>query len=299
MARLHDDEIESDADLVRALLTAQFSHWAGLSIRPVASTGTSNAIYRLGEDLAVRLPRRPGGDRQFRREAEWLPKLAPHLPTPIPSPQGLGEPGERFPHAWAVCSWLEGVNPGEAEARSAAFAADLAGVVAALQAISPAGGLPPGGPNSRRGAPLASRDSAVREALAALAGELKLAAAVRVWEAALAAPVHEGEPVWLHGDLLAGNLLALDGRLSALIDFGCLGVGDPACDLMAAWTVLGPEARTVFRKALSFDEGAWARARGWALSVALIQIPYYRLTNPGLTAEAWRTVREVLADPEG
>ena len=297
MARLHPDEIETDATLVRRLLAAQFPQWADLTITPVVSTGTSNAIYRLGEALAVRLPRRPGGEAQVRREAKWLPWLAPRLPTPIPVPQGLGEETEAFAHVWAVCDWLTGSNPGPAEAASLAFGADLAAAVAALQAIEAAAGLSPGGPNSRRGAPLAPRDGAVREALTALAGELDVSAAARIWDAALAAPPHQGQPVWLHGDLLAGNILAADGRLAGLIDFGCLGVGDPACDLMAAWTVLDRPVRAVFREALAFDEPAWARARGWALSVALIQIPYYRLTNPGLTAEAWRTVGEVLADP--
>jgi len=150
--------------------------------------------------------------------------------------------------------------------------------------------------NSFRGVPLASRDAPTRAAIASLDGMLDTAAVTAAWEAALQAPAWDGPPVWIHGDLSSGNLLVVQGRLSAVIDFGCLGVGDPACDLMIAWTLFSGESRDVFRAALSVEEATWARGRGWALSWALIFIPYYLDTNPVGIGEARRTIAEVLAD---
>jgi aminoglycoside phosphotransferase (APT) family kinase protein len=175
-------------------------------------------------------------------------------------------------------------------------ATDLARFIAALQRIDPAGGPLPGAHNFGRGVPLAHRDRRTREAIRALDGILDTAAVTAAWEAALQAPVWHGPPVWIHGDVSAGNLLAVQGRLSAVIDFGGLGVGDPACDLMIAWTLFSGESRETFRAALAVDDATWARGRGWALSWALIFIPYYVHTNPVGVSNAWRTIDEVLAD---
>jgi aminoglycoside phosphotransferase (APT) family kinase protein len=297
--QMHADEVNTDASLVRRLLGAQFPAWADLPIEPVASAGTDNAIYRLGEDMAVRLPRVDWAVGQVEKEQRWLPELAALLPLAIPVPLAKGVPAEGYPWHWSVCRWLEGENATiERLADPCQAATDLAHFVAALQRIDPAGGPPPGADNSSRGVPLAMRDQPTRAALAALTGTLDTGAAAAAWEAALRAPASRGPPVWLHGDLHSGNLLAQRGRLSAVIDFGCLGVGDPACDAMVAWTLFSAEGRDAFRTALAVDDATWARGRGWALSVALIALPYYRNTNPEIVARAKHTIDEVLADHE-
>lgn len=295
--RMHADELAIDLPLVRRLLAGQFPHWADLPIEPVHSAGTDNAIYRLGDDLAIRLPRIEWATRQVDKEHEWLPRLAPFLPLAIPVPLAKGIPDEGYPWHWSISPWLEGESvtiERIADLRQAA--SDLARFVTALQQIDPAGGPPPGEHNFGRGEPLARRGNRTREAIHALDGMLDTDAATAAWDAAVQVPAWQGPPVWIHGDLIAGNLLAVRGRLSAVIDFGGLGVGDPACDLMVAWTLLSGESRETFRAALSVDDAAWARGRGWALSWALIFIPYYFNTNPVGVRDAWRTIEEVLTD---
>lgn len=295
--KMHADEVETDAGLVRRLLVSQYPEWADLPIERVASDGTDNAIYRLGEELAVRLPRIQWASEQPAKECEWLPRLAPLLPLTVPVPLAKGMPAEGYPWSWSVVPWLRGENAlPERLVDMRAAASTLGAFVAALQRIGAAVGPPPGAHNSSRGVALAQRDAAVRTAIAELGGKVDGGAVTAAWEAALAAPVWDGEPVWLHGDLQAGNLLASDGRLSAVIDFGCLGVGDPACDVMAAWAYFSGEARDAFRAVLPVDDATWARGRGWALSVGLIAIPYYEQTNPVLAGIGRRSIEEVLAD---
>ena len=295
--KMHADEIDIDVTLVRRLLAAQFPRWANLPLMPVPSAGTDNAIYRLGDDLAVRLPRIPGAVGQVEKECAWLPRLAPHLPLAIPVPLVKGAPGAGYPHPWSIGPWCPGGPPAiERLADPHRAATDLARFLIALQRIDPAGGPLPGEHNFGRGVPLAQRDRGTRAAIAALAGMIDTEAVTAAWDAALLAPVWRGTPVWIHGDLSAGNLLAVDGRLSAVIDWGGLSVGDPACDLMIAWTLFAGESRAAFRAALGVDEATWARGRGWALSWALIFIPYYMETNPVGVAGARCTIAEVLAD---
>jgi aminoglycoside phosphotransferase (APT) family kinase protein len=289
---VHAGEVATDASLVRRLLAAQFPDWADLPIERVPSAGTDNAIYRLGDDMAVRLPRIEWADGQVEREHEWLPRLAPHLPLAIPYQLAMGGPAEGYPWRWAVYRWLEGDNATHDRIADLGQAAtDLAHFIAALQRIDPTDGPREG---RSRGVPLAERDGATREAIAALHGVLDTDAATSQWEEALRAPVWPEPGVWLHGDLNEGNLLARDGRLHAVIDFGTMAVGDPACDLMVAWTLLTAETREVFRAALPLDDATWVRGRGWALSWALIVLPYYTKTNPGLCRIAEYTIAEVL-----
>jgi aminoglycoside phosphotransferase (APT) family kinase protein len=296
--KMHHDEISTGVGLVRRLIDAQFPEWAGLPIRPFESAGSDNAIFRLGADMAVRLPRRAGRTvDSLDKEVEWLPRLAPLLPLQIPLPLARGVPGEGYPCGWAVYRWLEG-NTAAAELISDArqAAADLAGFLAALQRIDSDGGPLPGEHNFFRGVPLATRDQTVRDAIAALEGELDATAVTAAWEAALEAPDWQGPPVWIHGDFADGNLLVDRGRLSGVIDWGGLALGDPACDLMAAWSFLPADARETFCETLNVDDATWARGRGWALSVALIALPYYWTTNPVRVAYSWARIREVLAD---
>ncbi|MFF8917665.1 aminoglycoside phosphotransferase family protein [Streptomyces sp. NPDC015032] len=293
--KMHADEAEIDVSLVRRLVDAQFPQWADLPLEPVASSGTDNAMYRLGEDMAVRLPRIPGAAGQVAKEQRWLPRLASFLPLPVPEPLGRGTSGQGYPWNWSVYPWLKGENV-ERIADPRRTAVDLAGFVTALHAIDTGGGPPPGDHNFFRGVPLAARDAATRRAIAELAATVDTDEVTAAWETALRAPARSGADVWIHGDLSSGNLLFRQDRLSAVIDFGGLGVGDPACDLIPAWEIFSAEHREGFRDALSADAATWQRGRGWALSVALIQLPYYRYTNPPLAARSRHVIAEVLAD---
>jgi aminoglycoside phosphotransferase (APT) family kinase protein len=296
--KMHDSEVHTDVSLVRRLLATQFPRWTDLAIEPVQSAGTDNAIYRLGDDMAVRMPRIAWAIGQVGKEQRWLPRLAPLLPLPIPVPRAKGTPAEGYPWDWSVYTWLPGENATSeriADPRQAATA--LAEFVVALRQINATGGPTPGEHNSHRGVPLATRDSLVRGAIASLRDTLDVDAVTAAWEAALQAPAWAGPPVWIHGDLEGGNLLVERGRLSAIIDFGCLGVGDPACDLLGAWSLFSGEAREVFRAALSVDDATWARGRGWALSTALIALPYYWSTNPALVARSEHKISEILREP--
>ena len=289
---MHENEVGTDPALVRRLLAAQFPQWAGLPIEPVGSPGTDNAIYRLGDKLAVRLPRIEWAAGQPALDARWLPALAPLLPLPIPVPLATGAPGAGYPWSWSVVPWLEGDTAyAEPIADLGRAATDLAAFVAALHRLDPADGPPPGTSAFSRGEPLQRRDKATRAAIASLGDAVDTDAVTAAWDAALGAPVWEGAPVWLHGDLDARNVLVQDDRLSGVIDFGCLSVGDPACDVAVVWKMLSAETRAIFRTALAIDDATWARSRGWALSQALIALPYYTMeTNPVLVTEARRWI---------
>ena len=298
-AKMHADEVYTDISLVSRLLAEQFPEWADLSIASVPSAGTDNALYRLGDDMVVRLPRIHWAVGQVDMEQRWLPKLAPYLPLAIPVPLAKGMPGEGYPWHWSIYPWLEGETATlERIADPRQAAVDLAQFIVALQRTDATGAPSPGEHNSDRGVPLAMRDARTRAAIANCVGLLDTGAVTAAWQSALQAPVWLGAPVWIHGDLKADNLLAQQGRLSAVIDFGCSGVGDPACDVMAAWMYLPAETRDLFRTVLQVDGATWVRGRGWALSVALIALPYYRETNPVLASIARHTIEEVLADCE-
>jgi aminoglycoside phosphotransferase (APT) family kinase protein len=294
---VHDGEIIADEALVAHLVAAQFPQWAGLPLARVPSAGTDNTIYRLGSDLLVRLPRVQWAVAQVNKEQRWLPVLAPNLPLAIPVPLGAGEPAEGYPWPWSIYSWLDGENAGTgrmADPREVAIC--LADFVTALRRVDPTDGPAPGPHNFGRGVPLAQRDTATRDAITALAGVVDTDAVTAAWQAALRAPAWQHPPVWIHGDLMPGNLLLAQGKLVGVIDFGGLGVGDPACDLMVAWNTFAGASREAFAGELAVDGATWARGRGWALSVALIQLPYYRHTNPVLAANARHVITEVLAD---
>ncbi|MGW4358960.1 aminoglycoside phosphotransferase family protein [Streptomyces californicus] len=280
-----------EPSLVRGLIAAQFPQWSDLPVEAAGTGGTANAIYRLGADMSVRLPRTEGSAADVATEHHWLPKLAPRLPFPVPTPLAQGAASEGFPRPWSVHAWLDGVNPapGDATASSDLFAADLAEFVLALRRIDPQDAPP-----AYRAEPLASRDEATRAALASVGGVVDVEAATTEWKEALAAPPHTGRPVWVHGDLQPGNVLVDDGRLTAVIDFGCTGLADPAVDLIAAWYLLAPDARDTFCTALAPDDATWARGRGWALSIALLELAHYRETDPRMARIAAHVIEELL-----
>ncbi|MEH0983287.1 aminoglycoside phosphotransferase family protein [Micromonospora sp. CPCC 205556] len=292
--RMHADEISTDPDLLRRLLAGQFPRWADLPVRQVASYGTDHDIYRLGERLVARLPRIGWATAQAAKEAEWLPKLAPHLPLALPVPVAMGRPAEGYPFDWSVCEWLPGENANGAIDDLNRAAVDLAAFVAALRRIDTSDAFPR--PPRHRGGPLAEFDDSVRRSIGQLGDRIDGAAALRSWRESLDAPAWDGPEVWVHGDLLPGNLLVVDGRLSAVIDFGCLNVGDPACDLQPAWNVFAGDSRERFRAELDVDDASWLRGRGWALLQAVLALPYYWNTNPGMIRQASHALAQVLGD---
>jgi len=292
--RMHDDEIFTDADLLRRLLAGQFPDWADLPITPVESYGTDHDIYRVGEHLSARLPRIGWATTQATREAHWLPRLAPHLPLAIPVPVAMGRPANGYPYEWSVCRWLPGANANGTIDDLERAAVDLAAFITALRAIDPAGAHPR--TRGGRGCPPVELDDFVRSSIATLGDRIDGKAALRVWDDVLDAPAWDAPDVWVHGDLLPGNLLVVDGRLSAVIDFGCLNVGDPACDLQPGWSLFHGRSRARLRDELDVDDAAWRRGRGWALCHGVGALAYYWDTNPGMVRQGARTLAEVLGD---
>ncbi|MFI6932115.1 aminoglycoside phosphotransferase family protein [Streptomyces sp. NPDC050287] len=295
-----------DAPLVRRLLTAQFPQWAHLPVTPVERSGMDNATFRLGSDLSVRLPRYAHWVGQVEREHRWLPRLAPRLPLPVSEPVAQGSPGEGYPYPWSVYRWLEGdTATTESLADPVQAARELAGFLTALQSIDATDGPGPEQSNAFRGVPMGDeRDSLAAEArvrpkIEALRerGLVDADAVTEVWEAALAAPAWDRPPVWIHGDLDTGNLLTVDGRLSAVIDFGTLAVADPAVDLLPYWKFLPGTARDVFREAVGHDGPTWARARGWVVagSLPVPEDPFFQ-ADPTRVTTALRHLETVVED---
>ena len=286
--KMHEDEVHTDVLLVHRLLAAQFPEWASLPIERVSSSGTVNALYRLGDELVVRLPRMDWGVGAVDRELRWLPKIAPLLPVAISVPLAKGVPAEGYPWEWGVYTWLEGENPTVGESES--LARELAGFVHALHAIELPGGPPTGRP------PLEQWDETVRGALAALKGVIDTGAAAAAWEASLRPSSSTSSPVWIHADLMPGNVLVQGGTLTGVIDWGGFGMGEPAWDFTIAWNLLAAGSREVFRAAVDADDAAWLRGRGFALCTGLAALPYYAETNPVLADNARYRIDEVLGD---
>lgn len=292
---MNPDEIDVDYRTVARLIAKQFPQWAALPLTAVRSAGTDNAIFRLGNDMAVRLPRRPGTVAGMATELRWLPRLAPLLPLAIPLPLGEGVPGEGFPFSWSVYRWLDGGNVvDEPDVDLPDAAVRLGKFVAALQRIDADGGPPP----AFRGGPVSALDDRVRIQIRDLGadGALDPGLATAAWDTAIAALAWQGPPRWVHADLSPLNLLARHGTLTAVIDFGGMGIGDPAIDMLPAWDWLTPQTRDLFRGQVNADEATWARGRGWGLSLGLGAVHYYRASNPLLAAVGLRAISQVIAD---
>jgi aminoglycoside phosphotransferase (APT) family kinase protein len=284
-----------DAALVRRLVDTQFPQWAELPLELLDPAGSDHVIYRLGEELSVRLPRHTGAIGQAKKESEWLPRLSPHLPLAIPVPVGVGEPAFDYPWPWAVSRWLDGeVATAEALAGSSGTAVKLAEFLTALQQFAPEDIPVEDAREDLTVRPLADRDRATRAAIAEVGGAFDTAALTELWDAALSAPGWDRPPVWFHGDFHTGNLLTVDGRLSAVIDFGGLGIGDPACDLTIAFTLMSAGSRAAFRAALGVDDATWTRGRGWALTTGLNAYTSYATVNPRVAAQTTRQITEAL-----
>jgi aminoglycoside phosphotransferase (APT) family kinase protein len=294
---VHKNEVLTDADQVRRLVAAQFPGWAGLPVTPVAEFGTDHLLFRVGDELVARMPRIKDAIEQIETDRELLPRLAAHLPLPVPVTLAVGEPGEGYPWPWSVVAWLPGETPVDGNVDLDVAAAQLGTFTAALRDIEDTtGGQLKGGQS--RGVPLANRDEITRAAIGELGDRIDTARVTAAWEDALSAPDWEGPPRWLHGDIQAGNLLVHERQLSAVIDFGAIGLGDPAVDAMPGWNLFDTRTRQIFRDAAGYDNATWRRGRGWALSTALIGLPYYWDTVPAFVAEGFRKIEAVLTDLE-
>jgi len=267
------DRAVIDEQLAARLVAEQFPQYKDLSIEAVVPGGWDNKTFRLGDDLKIRLPSGAAYAGQIEKEHRWLPYLAPHLPLPIPQPIALGTPTSSYPYHWSISRWLPG-RP--IKSGSETIAKELARFLTALQGVDPKGGPPPGPDNFFRGSSLHHYDKQARQAIEKLEGTIDHEKASDLWQRALDS-CYDDPPVWLHGDISGGNLLAQDGALSAVIDFGQMAVGDPACDLVAAWTLFDAPSREVFQAGVAADEAMWRRAKGWALWKALVV--FSRLTN--------------------
>jgi aminoglycoside phosphotransferase (APT) family kinase protein len=283
-----------DAAFVSRLVTAQFPQWRTLPVRRVNAGGWDNQTFHLGDHLAVRLPRNAAYAGQVEKEHRWLPTLAPLLPLEIPTPVALGEPTDGYPWKWSIYRWIEGETAApERIGNLREFASTLGNFLISLRRIDPAQGPSPGPHNFYRGGPLETYDAETKRAIAILNGKIDREAATEIWEKALGTKWTRS-PVWIHGDVSAGNLLLESGRLIAVIDFGMLAVGDPACDLAIAWVWFDRDSRQVFRVAIALDSDTWARGRAWALWKALIIAAGLSQTNAAEAARCWATIDHVL-----
>ena len=293
---MHENELNINEWLVKALVKSQCPLWADLPLKKVKSSGTDNTLFRLGSERVVRLPRIHWAAESINKEYEWVPKLTQELKTALSVPVFKGEPDSSYPYSWIVAKQNEGYNPGfEKNNEYEHLAKDLAYFLNELHSIKLANG-----PISRRGICLKEVNKETERAINQLAGEIDIGLISSIWRDLLNIPYWNKEPVWIHGDFLPGNILIKKNRLTAVIDFSDVGIGDPACDLVIAWTLLGSRSRNIFKKNLEqVGNDTWERGRGWALSIALIMLAYYKNTNPVLTALARRMVKQVLANKNG
>src|SRR6266705_1887629 len=284
---------EITTTLVKQLLRTQFPQWAGLPVEPVEDSGWDNKTFRLGDTMSVRLPSTRHHVAQVEKEHRWLPVLRPHLPLLIPFPLALGAPGAGYPWPWSIYRWLDGDSAHATHLHDLGrLAVDLARFLVALRGIGARNGPVAGPHNFHRGGSLAVYDTEARQSIEMLANEIDATAATAIWDAALSTS-WQGAPVWVHGDMAESNLLVKKGVLNAVIDFGCLGTGDPSCDLVIAWTFLDPASREDFRAAIALDSATWGRARGWAIWKALVTLTQVRDKNP-IKAKKVRQVIRVI-----
>jgi aminoglycoside phosphotransferase (APT) family kinase protein len=302
VARMHDDEIDVDEDLVRSLLDTLSPSYDGLPLRRLDRTGSTNALFRLGDHLLVRVPRQPDRSGTIDKEARWMPHLARALSVPVPEVVALGEPAAGYPERWSIVRWLDGevpVHPRPGEAPRHDLARDLAAVVTALRDLPvPAEARSDPALHWYRCDPLEDMDQDLRRLLRECREvpglDVDLQACATVWDDALAAGPVPTEPRWLHADLLGENLLVRDGRLAAVLDFGGLGVGDPTVDLVVAWDLLDDGARRTFRGLVDVDDATWLRGRAWAMALSVMAFPYYWRSMPDRCASRLEMVGAVL-----
>ena len=288
---MHPGQADLTATVAHTLATTQFPQWRGLPVTPVHSGGTVNALYRLGDTIVLRFPLRPTTDpAPLIAEQDHARRLQPHVPVQLPEPLALGEPGEGYAGYWTAYRWI----PGTPARPETVAPADLAAFVHALHTADTGGRSWPG---TGRGGPLHHRDHDVRDALTRSTHLTDTTALTAVWDHCLTVPAHNGPDVWIHADLMPGNLLTRNGHLTAVIDLGTVTVGDPAVDHMPAWNLYDPTRARHYHHALAADHDTRQRGRGWALAQAISALWYYEHTNPTMYATARRTLHAVLTHP--
>jgi aminoglycoside phosphotransferase (APT) family kinase protein len=297
VAELPRENVAVNTELVGELIYDQFPEWVDLPLTPFSSQGTDNAVFRLGEEMVVRLPQTPKASLQVEKEQMWLPKLAPHLSIPIPTLLGVGKPTHQYSWSWSVYDWLEGdiATVERIGDRADQAARSLGKFITSLQAFPAEDGPLPGEHNFYRGVPLADRDGAVQLALASVRGIIDVRKASQARDNALQVPAWNGSPKWIHGDLADSNILWSNEDISAVIDFGGSCVGDPACDLMIGWDILA-DAREVFRETVEPDTDSWDRGRGWALSTGLITLSRFAESRPTIAKCAVHKITQSITD---
>lgn len=284
-----------DEILVQGLIARQFPEWKNLPTRAVSNQGWDNRTFRLGDELLVRLPSSQKYTFQVEKEQTWLPKLAPHLPYSIPVPIALGQPEIEYPWKWSIYKWLKGESALHGQINNLEkFALDLAIFINTFQQIDTTGGPLPGAQNFYRGGSLLNYDEQTREAISLMAGKIDQKAASELWDKAINTK-YTNHPVWVHGDISLGNLLVINGNLAAVIDFGQLAVGDPACDLTIAWTVFYGKSRDIFIQSIHIDQDTWIRAQAWGLWKALIIAAGISEANTFEKQNAFRIIGEILS----
>ncbi len=303
---LHADELPVDEALVARMIAEQLPEYASVPVRRLTASGSSNSLFRLGGELLVRVPRQPGGSSTILKEARWLPYLADALPTGVPEIVAVGEPANAFPEHWSVVRWIDGEHPTAATPDTSSgdlLARDLAALLRGLRELDvPAQAREDAALRWYRARPLSAIDSAIRAYAEQCRSvphlDLDIDAVLLVWDEAMAAAADGPPPAthWLHADLFAENLLVRDGRLSAVLDFGGLAVGDPTVDLVVAWELLDPHARAVVRTEAGIDDRTWMLGRAWALAIAVMTFPYYWDTMPERCAGRLAIARQVLTD---
>ena len=290
------NKLNIDVALVHRLIAVQFPQWVDLTIKPVEFSGWDNRTFHLGKHMSVRLPSAEKYSAKVEIEQRWLPKFAPLLPVQIPTPLAMGKPSAEYPWQWSVYQWIEGETASLDRINDLPqFATKLGEFLVALQKIDGTGGPLAGAHNFYRGGNLATYDTETRQSIAALTDKIDTNIVTGIWNEALDSKWQQ-PPVWVHGDVAVGNLLVNNGQLNAVIDFGGLGVGDPACDLVMTWTFFKGESRDAFRTAINLDANTWARARGWALWKALIVCAELPGTNTREIEKSWLVLKEVLVD---
>lgn len=296
MKQLKEIAINIDTDLVKRLIAIQFPQWRDLYIRPVTVSGWDNRTFHLGEHMLIRMPSAEEYVAAVTKEQEWLPRLAPLLPLTIPTPLAMGQPGEDYPYPWSVYQWIEGETVASTPTIDKGnLVHQLAQFIRALHTIDTTEA-----PTSTWGqfchvGGLAAYDDETRRAIIILQDKIDADAAVKLWTRAVTTTWQKAS-VWVHGDLSLGNLLIQDGQLNAVIDFGGLGVGDPACDLVIAWKFFDEQSRRMFREQLSLDSATWDRGRAWALWKALFIAASLGESNAIETSQAWYTINETIND---
>lgn len=292
--KMHTDEIAINAELVKKLLLDQFPDWADDYLTWMIPQGTDNAMVRLGEDKIVRLPRIESASQSLEKESRWLPYLQPKLPIAVPEILGKGKPSKDYPFPWLITRYIEGCNPTQIDTIDLHQAAnDLGNFILSMHKIEPMRG-----PKCRRGRPLILCDEQVQSSIPLLEKEYDTKRLLDLWKNVSKKPAWTGRDVWMHGDLHAGNLLVKNKKLVGIVDFGLAGVGDPACDLMVAWTLLNKSSRKTFQSIVGLDADTWQRALGWALFLGIVGYPYYKKTNLEFASIAKKALDQVIEDQE-